>query len=307
MMFLSKRFSQFKLGRKFTILLSLAFLVGILLSGSALAYILRNNAQSQIRTQAEILFKAMNSVRVYTNNQVSPELAKLPDDEIFLPERIPSYAVREVFELLRQDPTFTDFFYKDAALNPTNPRDKADSFEQDLVTRFRQDEDLQNLQGFRVTPTANLFYLARPFSITDPTCLECHDTPERAPKSMIELYGSENGFNWPLNKILGIQIIYVPGNQVIQLARQSFLWVIGIVALFFATATWLVNLWLNGYVVKPLRKMTRVAEAVSMGETDAEFESKSEDEIGTLATAFTRMKTSLKMAMERLERYRRSQ
>ena len=249
----------------------------------------------------------MNSVRVYTNNQVSPELAKLPDDEIFLPERIPSYAVREVFELLRQDPTFTDFFYKDAALNPTNPRDKADSFEQDLVTRFRQDEDLQNLQGFRVTPTANLFYLARPFSITDPTCLECHDTPERAPKSMIELYGSENGFNWPLNKILGIQIIYVPGNQVIQLARQSFLWVIGIVALFFATATWLVNLWLNGYVVKPLRKMTRVAEAVSMGETDAEFESKSEDEIGTLATAFTRMKTSLKMAMERLERYRRSQ
>ena len=306
-MFLNKKFSKFKLGRKFTILLSLAFLVGIILSGSALAYVLRNSAQSQIRTQAEILFKTMNSVRVYTNNQVSPELAKLPDDEIFLPERIPSYSVREVFELLRQDDTLTDFFYKDAALNPTNLRDKADSFEQDLINRFRQDDKLQNLQGFRVTPTVNLFYLARPFAITDPTCLECHDTPERAPESMLRLYGRENGFNWPLNEVLGIQIIYVPGNQVIQLARQSFFWVIGIVAVFFATAIWLVNLWLNGYVVKPLRKMTRVAEAVSIGETDAEFESKSEDEIGTLAAAFTRMKTSLKMAMERLERYRRSQ
>ena len=50
--------------------------------------------------------------------------------------------------------------------------------------------------------------------------------------------------------------------------------------------------------------MTRVAEAVSTGEMDAAFEQISNDEVGRLAAAFTRMKTSLAIAMKRLEKYR---
>jgi HAMP domain-containing protein len=50
--------------------------------------------------------------------------------------------------------------------------------------------------------------------------------------------------------------------------------------------------------------MTQVAEAVSIGETDAEFEQNSNDEVGRLAEAFTRMKTSLAIAVKRLEQYR---
>ena len=45
-------------------------------------------------------------------------------------------------------------------------------------------------------------------------------------------------------------------------------------------------------------------QVVSTGETDAEFESTSNDEVGRLAAAFTRMKTSLAIARRKLEKYR---
>jgi methyl-accepting chemotaxis protein len=46
--------------------------------------------------------------------------------------------------------------------------------------------------------------------------------------------------------------------------------------------------------------MTKVAEAVSLGNMDADFEKHSNDEIGGLADAFTRMKASLQIAIKRL-------
>ncbi len=64
----------------------------------------------------------------------------------------------------------------------------------------------------------------------------------------------------------------------------------------------LVNLILNRQVIRPLKRMTRVAEEVSTGRTDVEFEQLSNDEIGHLARAFKRMQLSLEIALKRLNR-----
>ena len=121
---------------------------------------------------------------------------------------------------------------------------------------------------------------------------------------MIELYGSENGFGWKLNEIVGAQIIAVPANQVFRSAIKSLLLILGIFIVVFAIAIYCVNFWLNRLVVRPLNRMAEVAEVVSMGDTAAEFTQKSEDEVGKLAESFNRMRMSLQMAMNRLERYR---
>jgi HAMP domain-containing protein len=74
----------------------------------------------------------------------------------------------------------------------------------------------------------------------------------------------------------------------------------GIVSLMFIVTILLVNYLLNRNVIRPLNRMARVAEEVSTGYMDAEFEQMSNDEIGNLAEAFKRMKLSLAMAMNRL-------
>jgi HAMP domain-containing protein len=292
-----------KLAQKFTLLLLTIFLIGILASGAALASILNYNAQNTVAAKALMLIETMNSVRSYTSEQINPELSDRLETE-FLPETVPAYSAREVFEHLREDPEYNNFFYKEATLNPTNLRDKADDFEATVVEKFRQSEALSEQRGFRPTPTGELFYIARPIQITQQSCLECHSSPDVAPPSMIDFYGDQNGFNWELDEIVGAQMISIPASQVRQNARQSFVLIMGIVAIAFAAAILLVNFWLKRFVIKPLNQMARAAEAISTGDMQAEFDVQSQDEVGKLAEAFQRMKLSLSMAMNRLERYR---
>src|SRR5205085_11513430 len=99
--------------------------------------------------------------------------------------------------------------YKEAALNPTNPRNRAVDWEADLVNQFRGDAGQSEISGMRSTDNGPSLFLARPFRIKDPACLGCHDKPEIAPVSMVKLYGSDKGFGWQLNEVIGAQVVSV--------------------------------------------------------------------------------------------------
>ena len=287
-----------------TLLLLLVCLGGIVLTAIALNIILLTSAEKHITSEATGILQTITSVREYNSAQVMPELSERFETE-YLPQTIPTYAVREVFENLRQDQDYANYFYKDATLNPTNPKDQADDFETDIVQRFREKKDLQQLTGYRDNSRGKKYFIARPFAVTKTSCLECHSTPEVAPKSMIEHYGVTNGFGWQFNQIVAAQMIYVPASQVFQEARQSLITVMGIVLAVFTGAIFLVNFWLKRSVVQPLNRMTQVAQAVSQGDMQAEFEQTNQDEIGSLAEAFRLMKTSLAIALDRLTRFRK--
>jgi HAMP domain-containing protein len=297
------KLKNLKLQQKFTILLLLILVGASTLSGIALNTVLKRNVQNEISSTALILMEQMNSVREYTSSQVKPELTDRLESE-FLPETVPAYSAREVFENFRKNPDYRDFFYKEATLNPTNLRDKADSFETKIVKRFRNEKDTKELKGFRSAPSGDIFYIARPLAVSKSSCLECHSTPEAAPKSQIERYGTSHGFGWQLNEIVSAQMISVPASKVVDKANQSFFLIMGIVSIGFIAVIFLVNVLLKRQIIRPLKRMARVAEEVSIGNLDAEFERLSNDEVGNLAKAFKRMKLSLEIAMKRLNRSR---
>jgi methyl-accepting chemotaxis protein len=59
--------------------------------------------------------------------------------------------------------------------------------------------------------------------------------------------------------------------------------------------------WLSARaVVTPIKKLTDVAERMSLGDLNAKIDIKSKDEVGLLAQAIGRMQVSLRMAMQRL-------
>lgn len=293
-------FKNWKLRQKFTAILLGTFIVGLTVIGVALFTVLAKYTENQIASQGLILMETMNSVRAYTDTQVKPELIERMEEEFF-PEVIPAYSAREVFENLRdRNPEYRDFFYKEATLNPSNLRDRADKFETEVVKEFIANPNLKEIQNFRSTPSGDLFYMARPITITKPSCLECHGSPKDAPRSQIERYGTVNGYGWKLNEIVGAQIISVPAQKVVTQARQFFVLVIGIVSVVFFLVIVLMNFLLNHNVIRPLKRIARVAEEVSTGNMNAEFERTNKDEIGNLAEAFKRMKLSLSMAMGRL-------
>lgn len=293
-----------KLAPKLNLLLAGIFLLIILLSGLILSYILEQNAQQIVTNQALILIETMGAVRDYTSNQVNPELApRLETEEQFLPQTVPGYSAREVFEgfRTREEGKYQDFFYKEATLNPTNLRDKADSFEARIVGGFKKQPSLKQKVGFREVSGVKIFYIARPISVSKESCLRCHSDPKIAPKSQLATYGSENGYGWKLNEIVGAKIVSIPANTVFAAARKLKFLVIGVLGMFLLLAMFLINQFLKNTVTHPLKKMSQLAQKVSTGELDGEFTHPNNDEIGILAASLNRMKISLQIAMDMLK------
>jgi alanine-synthesizing transaminase len=127
----------------------------------------------------------------------------------FLPQSVPSYSATEVLATLQK--SYPEYLYKEATLNPTNPRDRAVGWEVDVVNQFRASADLKEVVGERDTPSGKAMFLAKPFRITNPACLQCHSSVEVAPKTLVDKYGPANGFGWNLNEVIGAQVINTIG------------------------------------------------------------------------------------------------
>jgi methyl-accepting chemotaxis protein len=283
---------------KFTLLLSLVFLGGLVVSGFVLWQIFQEEAQDEITAQGLILIETMNSVRYYTSNHINPLLAEQQKKQsTFISETVPAFSAREVFDQFRQAKDYQDFLYKEASLNPSNPRNRADNFETDLVKRMRQHPDLKELSGYRTLAGQQVYYIARPLAVSSESCLACHSTPEAAPKNLLAKYGSKNGFGWKLNQIIATQIIYVPAKEVFDTALRSFLLVMASSVGVLTVVMLLLNFLLRRYVIQPLTVMGGLAQKISADEmeaTDLESEGLAKiasrpDELGHLAQLFQGM------------------
>jgi HAMP domain-containing protein len=294
-------FKNFSLSSKLNLLLASIFIIVVAIGSIILSIILEKNAREVVTDKALVLIETMSSVRNYTTNQVNPELAsRLEKEDTFLPQTVPGYSAREVFDNLRNKKEYADFFYKEATLNPTNLRDKADEFETKIVEEFRKNTNINQKTGFRSIGNSNIFYIARPLAVTKESCLRCHSTPDVAPKSLITTYGEENGFNWKMNEIVGAQIVSVPASKVLDSARSLQWSIIGVLLTFLLLAILVINWFLKKSVTQPLAEMSSLAKKVSTGDLNGEFKHGANDEIGILASSLSRMKISLEMALDML-------
>ena len=284
---------------KFNLVLILVFALGLVASGYVSKRILEANAQEEVTRNAELMMGAALAVRGYTSKQVKPQL-ELQLMRAFLPQSVPAYAATEMFNTLRQQ--HPEYTYKEATLNPTNPRDRAVEWEADIVQQFRNDPAQGEIRGTRDTPTGRALYLAKPLKISDPGCLPCHDTPDTAPKSMVAHYGNANGFGWKLGETVGAQIISVPMSVPLAKADQAFRTFMTSLVGVFLLAFIVLNVVLSFLVIRPIVRMSKAADEVSTGNFDVpEFAVSGRDEIGVLATSFNRLRRSLEKAMKLLE------
>jgi signal transduction histidine kinase/CheY-like chemotaxis protein len=292
---------KLKLGTQFTLLLTLVFLIGIILSGLILWATVQHQAEEDVSTKAEILTQTMNSVRSYTSNHIKPRLEnRLATESEFIREVVPAFSAREVFEQFRDRPEYHSFFYKEATLNPTNVRDRADEFETKIVEQFRRQPKRDQVSGYRTNQRENLFYIARPLAVEQSSCLQCHSNPSLAPKSLIKTYGDKNGFGWHLKEVVAAQMVYVPADEVFAQGRRNMAVMMGIFSSIFAVAVLLLNGLLKQRVIHPIKQLTAISRKVSTGtmtvQQVSEFDSPSitkvaqrADEPGQLARTFQHM------------------
>lgn len=284
---------------KFNIVLAVVFAAGMAVSAYVSHQLLQNNAKQEVLRNAGLMMEAALAVRGYTVSQVKP-LIEYQLAEKFLPQSVPAYAASETFNSLRKK--YPDFSYKEALLNPTNPRNKAVEWENDIVTSFRNTGATEEVTGERDTPVGRMLYMARPIQIKDAACLACHSVPSAAPPSMVKLYGESNGFGWKHQEIVGAQVVSVPMTLPIKNANDAFMTFMGSLAAIFAVTFIVLNVMLSLMIIRPIARMSASADRISQGDFNVPEFGKGSDEISVLGTSFNRMRRSLQKALKLIEK-----
>jgi len=284
---------------KFNLIFLVVFVAGVAGTGKISYDLLQDNAKQEVLNHARLTMEKAMAVRAYTNDQIRP-LLETQMKYTFLPQTVPAYSATEVLATLAK--SFPDYTYKEATLNPTNPRDRAVDWEADIVNRFRTQADQKEFVGERESGTGRALYIARPIRITNAACLACHSTVEAAPRTVIEKYGPANGFGWHLNEVIGAQVVSVPMSVPLARAEQTFkIFMASLIGIFLAIGI-VLNVMLYLLVIRPVTALSKVANRVSLGEPDVpEFATNGRDEIGTLAKSFTRMRRSLDQAIKMID------
>ncbi len=285
---------------KFNLVLIAVFLVGFAGTGWISRQLLQDNARDEVVRNARLMMESALAVRSYTVDQIKPHLDPMLA-EVFLPQTVPAYAATETLHAVQKK--YPGYSYKEATLNPTNPRDRTTDWEADLVQQFRTDEQTKELIAERNAATGRVLYIAKPIQITNAACLACHSVPAAAPPSMIKLYGEANGFGWKHNEIIGAQVVTVPMEIPVQNADRALKTFLISLAGVFALVFVVLNLMLSWLIVHPIRRMAQAADQVSTGDFDVpEFADGGKDEVAVLGGAFNRMRRSLDKAMQMIDR-----
>ncbi|HEX3855388.1 MAG TPA: DUF3365 domain-containing protein [Polyangiaceae bacterium] len=284
---------------KFNLVFLLVFGLGFAAAAFFSKTMLERSARESVVQDARLIMASALASRSYTSHQIVPLLQRLGDAE-FLPQTVPAFGATEQFNALHDK--FPDFAYKEATLNPTNPRDRAGDWEVDIVNSFRQYPDRTEIVGERETPSGRSLYLGKPIKIDDAACLTCHSTVDAAPKSMIRKYGPANGFDWQLHETVGAQLVSVPMALPMRHADTAFYTFLGSLAGIFGAVFVVLNIMLMVIVVRRVTTLATLADEVSLGKIDGpDFPDAGTDEVSRLAQSFNRMKKSVVHAIKMLD------
>jgi len=245
---------------KFNLLLVAIFLLSLVGAGWYYHHALESDAISDVRQNSQVLMETALAIRSYTTDEIKPHLDPL-NDKRFLPQTVPAFAATETLRRLRD--RFPAYEYKEAVLNPTNPRDRASDWERTLIEKFRADATQTELTGLQGEGVQRSVYVARPIIIKQAQCLACHSVPAAAPASMLQIYGEKNGFGWQMNETIGMQVVKLPMLYPLEKARRTFYSFMWSLLCIFGLMFLALNLVMSGLVIEPMARVNKQLEELA--------------------------------------------
>lgn len=288
-----------KLRTSFTVTMLIVYLLSLPAMVFITYQILMRNAEKESMERAELMLSAMQGVREYVGGTMRPVVDELIPDQSPVELTSGFFVIREISEIITE--TTKDYSFKFATVSPLNPANKANSLENEKINEFRTGKLSKEWKGFIKTGSGNAYAIMRPIKVEE-LCLQCHGDPEMAPSEQQKQYSTSSGYNWKVGDTIGAATVYVPADVPIQNAKQALIIFSAIYSAFFFLVIMIIDRLIITNIIKPIEKMVATADEISRGKMDREFEVKANNEIRTLANAFTRMKLSLQKAMDILQK-----
>ena len=118
---------------------------GILLSALSF-WNTRRLLMSEAMTKSEVILQEVEAIRSYVKKELRPKMNELYGADVFIIEAMSTtYVSTAIMERFAE--SMPNYIYRRASLNPHNPRNLADSFEEEMFDWFEEDRGRSFWQG----------------------------------------------------------------------------------------------------------------------------------------------------------------
>ena len=279
--------------KKFVMMMVFICLLGTSAIGAASYKLSEHNAIKEAKHKGEILFNHILATRQFFKNNQLPLIHELVAKDRFYPTLMSGFTVtRAIWDHFKSE--LSGYEFKQATLDPLHPPNKADSHELSLIGKFQARKDLKILEGVVDRGSKSFYYMAHPIGVDSKGCLRCHGNPADAPKDQIEIYGTENGYNWKLDDVVSTFIVYISIDEPLRAAKRTAIILFAAIGGSMLVALLIIGAIMDRTVVMPIVNLSARAEELSFGKDLAKrVDLPREDEVGELAKAIERLRNSL--------------
>lgn len=292
-------FKNFSLKIKFTIIMVIVgFFANLIVAAGAFYYTQRFKTEELTR-EANMMLLSEKAARDYTSNQLRPSVMKATNKFVIQAESA-TFVALGIAKLFKKDlPHYT---YSEPTLNPLNLKNLANPFQRKIINEFKANPQLKSSTGYHIFKGVSYFYVMKPV-VAKQGCMVCHGNPENnspITKAIVKKYGDAHGWHWKAGKVVGALSVLVPTKYLDKAALKNAI-IIGIAIFGLPFIALIIALFfINKAIIKPIHDMTKLAEDVSVGKSNEDFKISGNDEIGTLAKSFNRLKKSYLKAIQML-------
>jgi signal transduction histidine kinase len=262
-------------------------------------YYLKDMFVKEAYEKTDIVLGHIDATMEYVRDELRPQVFHALPGDIFI-RQVMSSSFVNVGIMRRFIGRFPRYIYRRVALDPMNPADKADAFEEGFIRRFRSDPATVGEWRGLVNREGEEYFLHLKAIVMEEQCLLCHGDPSVSPESITRHYGRIHGRHWKVGEVVGIESIAAPVSgtfrQLRHVALYFFLFgIAGMAALFAA-----LNYFHYRLAVVPLKRVSSFFREVVEGHRglDARFDARDYEEVAELAESFNRMMGYLKKSDE---------
>ncbi|MCG8637196.1 MAG: DUF3365 domain-containing protein [Desulfobacterales bacterium] len=263
------KFSSYSLNVRLTVLLVFIF------AATAVPgiFIVRNHmirqALAQAENEARIILNNRHATTAFYTKDLAPPLFDfikthgLTGDYFELPWMYGGYANRKITDYVKKN-GFTAFNYKNAAVNARVPANEANGYERAFLERSNRENRLEEWSGTVDIDGRPYYVLMVPNKKRlNESCMRCHSTPDRAPKELVDRYGTERGFNKVQGTIPSVFSLRIPLSaayeNVYEMTGKLGLGLLGILIFSFALQWFLTN----RIIVLPVKRLSKKVRDIS--------------------------------------------
>jgi hypothetical protein len=213
----------------------------------------RRLLMAEAMTKSEVILREVESIRSYVKDELRPKMYEIHGNDTFIIEAMSTtYISTTIMEHFAK--AMPSYIYRRVSLNPHNPRNLADPFEEKMFDWFEDDSQRSFWQGV-TKKNGEAFFISMVPDYFSKRCIRCHGKVEDAPQTLIDRYGKVAGFRFQAGDLAGINSVAVPVSASLREAWQGSLIIFGITLGSSVLLLWLLNLLFQRLVIERLGLM----------------------------------------------------